>query len=62
MDKKETNEQKVDLGELHENEKRLILAIREKYRFAEIKIQTRHGLPYRLKIAERFENLSGDTT
>jgi len=48
----------IELGELHENEKRLIFAIRNKYRFAEIKILTRHGLPYRLKIAERFEDLS----
>lgn len=49
------------LGELHESEHRLILAIRHKYRFSEVKILTRHGLPYRLKITERFEDLNSDS-
>lgn len=53
----EQNEQIV-LGELHEREKRLIFAIRNKYKFSELRIVTRDGLPFRLKIAERFEDLS----
>lgn len=48
----------IELGEIHEMEKRLIFAIRSKYRFAELKIITKNGLPFRLKVAERFEDLS----
>lgn len=60
---KENDKKPVDLklGALHENEQRLIFAIRNKYRFGELKILTRHGVPYRLKITERFEDLSSDS-
>lgn len=53
-------ENNLEIGELHEQEKRLILAIRHKYQFGELKILTRHGLPYRVKITERFESLTDD--
>lgn len=49
------------LGELHPFEHRLILAIRYKYRFSDVVIKTRHGLPYRLVLTERFEDLGSDT-
>lgn len=49
------------LGTLHPLEHRLILAIRYKYDFSDIVVKTRHGLPYRFVITERFEDLSSDT-
>lgn len=52
--------EKIELGALHEREKRLIFAIRTKYRYGELKIITRDGLPFRLKISERFEDLSSE--
>ena len=54
-------EKNKELKELHPSEWRLILAIRNKYRFGELKILTRHGLPYRLKVTERFEDLNSDS-
>lgn len=45
---------KIELGELHENEAMLIQLIRTKYRFGEITITTRDGLPMDiLKTVER---------
>jgi hypothetical protein len=52
------NQNEINLGALHEREKRLIFAIRNKYRFADIRIITKDGLPFRLRVAERFEDLS----
>ena len=51
-------EEKIELGELHEMEKRLIFSIRTKYKYADMRIITKDGLPFRLKIVERFEDLS----
>lgn len=51
---------KIELGALDEREQRLIFAIRNKYRYANITIVTKDGLPFRLKVAERFEDLSQD--
>ena len=52
------NDKKIELGDLHEREKRLIFAIRKKYRYADMHIITKDGLPFRIKIVERFEDLS----
>lgn len=49
------------VGQLHPLEHRLIIAIRYKYDFSDIMVKTRHGLPYRFIITERFEDLSSDT-
>ena len=52
-------ENKIVLGELTENEKRLVFAIRNKYKFSELTILTRNGQPVRLKQVEFFEDLTG---
>jgi len=54
----EKDKQTIELGDLHEREKRLIYAIRNKYRYSDMRIITKDGLPFRLKIVERFEDLS----
>jgi hypothetical protein len=43
--------------ELHKNEMQLIRAIRNKFRFGEITIIVRDGLPVQLKRTIEFENL-----
>jgi len=39
----------IDIIELHPQEIRLIRAIREKYRFGDVMIKVRDGLPFRLE-------------
>jgi c-di-AMP phosphodiesterase-like protein len=46
--------------ELHKNEMQLLHAIRNQWRFGEITIIVRDGLPVRLKRVEEFIDLSTD--
>lgn len=46
--------------ELHKNEMQLLRAIRNQWRFGEITIIVRDGLPIRLKRVEEFIDLSTD--
>lgn len=47
--------------ELHPKEISLILALRNKFRFGEVLIIMRDGVPQRLKKVELFDDLSTDT-
>ena len=47
--------------ELHPNEFKLILALRNKFRFGEVVIIMRDGVPQRLKKVEVFEDLQEKT-
>lgn len=47
--------------ELHPNEVQLIKAIRERFKFGEITIKTRNGLPFRLIRTEEFIDLNNDS-
>lgn len=49
--------QKTNL-ELHPNELALILAVRNKFRFGEVIVIVRDGVPQRLKKVEIFEDLN----
>ena len=48
----------IELGELSEREKNLIFAIRHKFRYANLKIITKDGQPFRLIEHERYHDLS----
>lgn len=48
MDQKNNQEENSGLGELHPKEISLIKLIREEFRYGEIQIETRDGLPYRV--------------
>lgn len=45
----ETKKNNDDIGELHPREKALIKLIRERFRFGEIVIDTRDGLPHQVR-------------
>lgn len=48
---------KIELGELRSEEIELIHYIREKYRYGEIIIQVRDGIPYRIRKVTEFQTL-----
>lgn len=55
MEKKK--EIKIELGELHPKEIELIYYIRNRFRFGDIVVQTRDGLPFRIAKAIEFQTL-----
>jgi len=48
----------IDIIELHSQEIELIKAIREKWKFGEITIIVRNGLPFRIRKVTEFEDLT----
>lgn len=55
------SEPKMETMEVHPKEKDLLKKIREEYRYGEVTIYTRDGLPYRLKERVVYETLDSDT-
>ena len=47
----------IEVTELHPFELQLLKSIRHKWRFGEIRILVRDGIPYRLKRVEEFIDL-----
>ena len=47
----------IEIMNLHPQEMELLKSIRNKWRFGEIVIQVRNGLPFRLKRVEEFIDL-----
>lgn len=51
-----------EITELHPYEMELLKAMRTKWRFGEIVIMVRDGLPFRIKRVEEFKDLTRDTS
>ena len=49
----------IEIMTLHQNEMQLIKAIRNNWRFGEVVIKVRDGLPYRLVRVQEFISLDG---
>ncbi len=52
------NDTVIEILELNKNEVELIKSIREKWKFGEITIQVRNGVPFRLMRVQEFIDLS----
>lgn len=58
--KKKKNEDEItleDLGDLHPREIQLIYYIRNRFRFGDLVIQTRDGLPFRIAKSIEYQSL-----
>lgn len=50
-------EKEIDLGKLHPKEVQLIYYIRNKFKYGDVVVQTRDGLPYRISRAVEYQEL-----
>ena len=53
-----TNSDTIDIIELHVNEINLIKALRNQWRFGEVIIEVKDGIPYRLVRVKEFIDLN----
>lgn len=56
-----TDTAQIEIMTLHPYEMQLLRAIREKWRFGEMTIQARNGLPFRILRVQEFIDLTKDS-